>query len=243
MEKTIYDMVPGVPDITPPLYWSRSSSVNKNLARIELNMDTAYRKLRAPDGTNPYTFDEAAVLVPDPFHRNALSADVEAAGWERFNEAEDLVYASPFGTRYFVAYRFFRHPERPYRLEVMMPTYGSDGRAGFSPLHTALWQPNGWPVRRLVVEEAYPVPHLSFKVPDRAAYSVAVDHLHGRGYLHTMTCHSTYGTFGYYASNEPTRQIYVKPRVNTRDAVAECGQPDCQHAPDGGNHPMVGGGA
>jgi hypothetical protein len=215
----IYDEKEGVPFITPPLYWSRAASVPRNLARIQQHIADMYRKTATPEGEQPYLIDEAAIMVPDPFQRSALTAQLEAAGWEQFNEAEDLVYTNPFGTRYFVAYRFFRHPEWPFRLEVMMPSMGSDGRGGFSPLHTALWQPDGWPLRRLQVEEAYPIPHLSFKVPDLKSFSVAVQYLKDKAFLHAMTCQSTYGAFGYYISNETYRQVYLKPRVNTRDAV------------------------
>jgi hypothetical protein len=239
-----------VPRISQPVWWDTTLPVARNLGRIEMWM--GYYRDRVPAGT---VFDEAAILVPDPLHQERLGYYLHAAGWEKFNVSEDLVFTNPFGTRYFVEYSFYRHPAYPYRLEVMMMGAGSeDGVRGFSPLHSALWTPNGHPNEPRQDITRYPVPHISYK-PKRKykadpelgqeydkqtwgqAYSQAIQYLKDKACIHAMTCQSTYGRFGYYLGNDVGRQIYVKPRVNIRD---ECGQPaPCGHAPDGGNHPVV----
>jgi hypothetical protein len=178
--------------------------------------------------------------------------------WDYFNAAADTVFTTPFCTRYGVRYRFYRHPQFAYRLEVMTL------REGFSPLHEALWVAHSGDKR---TDRRFPMPHLSYK-PERTAkeaggveletlrrsYGRAVQHLEDNACIHVQSCQSTYGQFGYFIGNDTARQIYIKPRVNLRDAVmhsmctvdsndgclAECGQlAPCGHAPGGVNHPKV----
>jgi hypothetical protein len=224
----IHELSDVVPRMIQPVRFDISTTMARNLSRIEQWM--GYYQDRVPDGT---VFDEAAIMVPDPFHLMRLDAYLREGGWEKFNSAEDLVYTNPFGTRYFVEYHFYQSVLGKYRLEVMMMGAGwEDGNRGFSPLHTALWTPNGTPNEPRSDITAYPVPHISYKPERRTwttdggstamqkpgqAYSQAIQYLKDKACIHAMSCQSTYGRFGYYIGNDVGRQIYVKPRVNLRD--------------------------
>jgi hypothetical protein len=199
-------------------------SVEDNLAYIEGWIDHYEDKL--PTGT---FFDEVAILVPTLYHRTKLINElcrVETGGWQVFNEARDIVVTSPFSTRYFVKYLFLKHPEMPYRLEIMMMDHGvADTRTGFSPLHASLWPDGKAPETAGLTR--FPIPHLSFKPVQRGyetgqqslqgAYVEALDWLRGKAFIHAQTCHSSYGAFSYWIHQDEHRQIYVKPRINTRD--------------------------
>lgn len=209
-----------VPTITHPVYWDTELPVVTNLHVIDRWI--GYYASYLPEGDK---IDEAAILVPSLFHRTALALELGRNGWVTFNQARDLVFTSPFGTRYFVKYLFLKNPSRPYRLEIMLMDAGEgDDQPGFSPLHAALWQPNG---EAHVSSGAtkFPIPHLSFK-PTRLpagesagrSYSRAVQYLKDGACIHVQTGQSTYGRFGYYLHQDAQRQIYIKPRVNTRDA-------------------------
>lgn len=210
---------PGVPTTREPLWWDTAVPVGDNLAVIDFEI-TKYQKYIPVGGG---TIDEAAIMVGGYSAAHRLIAELNSAGWHHFNTAADLVYTNPFGTRYFVNYEFLQHRKWQYRLEVMFMGEGRiDGNPGFSPLHQALWHPNGVPG---MAPLQYPIPHLSYKPPlnagydqARAAYSRAVAGLQANGLIHAQTCQSTYGTFGYYLPQDATRQLYLKPRVNTRDA-------------------------
>jgi hypothetical protein len=229
---TINGMADGVPQAMRPLYWDVHLSTATNLNVLEGSM--AANLDRLPKGCK---FDEVAIMVPGPWHlerlRNLLGGP---SGWVEFNEAEDLVFTNPFGTRYRVHYHFFQHPNRSYRLEVMYPSYeGIDGEAGFSPLHQALWEHGR--MENTSGLTRYPIPHLSFKPQRRdlgvhrdgmtageermqtwgQAYGQAVQHLKDQGFIHAQTCQSTYGRFGYFLHQDAQRQLYIKPRINTRD--------------------------
>jgi len=212
------DMVENVPAFRRPVVFNTEADMTANTLAISTWI--AHYQNRLPKDA---FIDEAAILVPDPWHRGELSIYLEANGWTAFNEDRDVVSTSPFGTRYCVDYRFFSHPDYGYRLEVMMLSSDAAGIMGFSPLHQALWQPSGQSWNGLPVSR-YPIPHLSFKAvkvqPEqtlRGAYSSAVQHMHDVACLHTMTCQSQYGVFGYFLGNDTMRQIYLKPRVNLRD--------------------------
>lgn len=208
---------------TPPVFWNLRRTVQDNVSRVTNWM--AHYAGRLPEGA---AIDEASVLAPRYRETLQLAAQLQRDGWYRFNAAEDLVFTNPFGTRYRVAYEFFRHPNLSWRLEVMSLGQDANGQRGFSPLHEAL-------LSRAGVSE-WPMPHLSFKVPvdetldkhlegeplvslRRRAYCRAVDHLKAKACIHAMTCQSTYGVFGYFLGNETQAQIYLKPRANLRDLV------------------------
>lgn len=103
-----------------------------------------------------------------------------------------------------------------------MMSHTQDGYQGFSPLHAALW-PEGRPNP---TAEAFPIPHLSFKphsvVFDKfgkqKAGNMALKWVQDKGFLLAQGCQSTYGAFWYLLHQDATRQLYVKPRINLRDA-------------------------
>jgi hypothetical protein len=215
-----------IPPIMQPVAWDTTFGISTNIDVLDVWIEEYSRLL-----THDAAIDEAAVMVPSHWHAGQFIDKLTGSGWEHFNSADDLVYTNPFGTRYFVHYDFLRSPEIPWRLEVMTMGEGRlDGARGFSPLHQALWTPDGI-TRETVGGYRYPVPHLSFKAPRRTilgtaepklqtpqqAYSKAVERLQARGCIHAQTCQSTYGTFGYYLPGDATRQLYIKPRVNLRD--------------------------
>lgn len=229
----IRDMKLDIPMPSRPVYWNTDLDVDVNLAVLGRYISTYTEKLPLGEG-----FDEAAVLLPNPYLRRLFVDKLVAAGWEYFNQSEDVVYTNPFGTRYCVSYQFLRKAGVPYRIEAMVLETDELGDPGFSPLHRALWQTNGDPTSNNML----PVPHLSFKPTPRVlripaqvaaeagrpgstrtvqtlgqAYSSAVAHLQEQACIHAQTCQSSYGRFGYFLPNDATRQLYIKPRINTRD--------------------------
>lgn len=218
---------PNVPDAAYPVWWDMAKHTAENVKEMERWI--AYYSEHMPPDT---VVDEVAVLIGPTLIRRVRHILV-TEGWKEFNNAEDVVYTNPFGTRYSVEYNFFRHPAVPWRLEVMRL------QGGFSPLHEALMAVE-WPLGK------FPVPHLSFKPvrrkvalpalvyaeagrPNpgpqlqtwRQAYSGAVQYIRDRAGIHAQTCQSTYGAFGYFLGNDCARQIYLKPRINLRDEGGE----------------------
>lgn len=206
------DMIhPNVPGEHLPLWWDLDLGTEANVSEMDRWID--YYDKFIPPGVE---VDEVSLLTEDPTY---VAGKLSETGWSCFNSASDVVFTNPFGTRYAVNYDFYRRPDVPWRLEVMQIT------GGFSPLHAALeWYTDP----RLLA-----VPHLSFK-PERCAvasgsaeletlgrsYSRAVQHLKDNAAIPAQTCQSTYGVFGYYLGNDATRQVYLKPRINTRDEDA-----------------------
>lgn len=214
---------PGVPYPHDPLLWDRRLTVAANVNTIERYLgDYAYL---IPAGC---TFDEAAIMVPTPNAREALLLELAAGGWQVFNSASDLVYTNPMSTRYVVEYTFLQCEGKPYRLEVMLLGQRThDGHSGFSPLHQALWRPDGQTPTYDDWAEL-PIPHLSFKAPaglvgsvgPRKAIRQMLDKMTapGGGFIIAQACQSTYGEFWYTTHVDSRRQVYIKPRANVRDA-------------------------
>lgn len=212
----LYDKTEGVPGVRRPVYWDTALRVQENLLGIEAWIKHYEDKL-----PKHCYIDEAAILAADPWKRGKITAQLREEGWDKFNEAQDLVATNPFGTRYCVEYHFFQHPDKVYRLELMMLTEDNVGLHGFSPLHQALlWSiPPGLYESK---ETKSAIPHLSFKMAGDSTvkgYTRAVQHLKDQACIHAMTCQSTYGAFGYFIGNDTMRQIYLKPRVNLRDEL------------------------
>jgi hypothetical protein len=202
---------PNVPYPLDPVHWDRRLGVAANISVIEGYMRQYSQYL--PEGV---AFDEAAIMVNHERVQIDLAGELLRSGWEQFNHAADLVYTNPLSTRYAVEYTFFQHPNKPYRLEVMLlgqPT--ADGRTGFSPLHQALWFEGNTPPWASQAE--LPIPHLSYKPPMRMTGARAVDLLTDQGFIIAQACQSTYGRFWYMAKNDARRKLYIKPRVNLRD--------------------------
>lgn len=203
---------PNVPTERAPLWWNLDAPHQSNLDRMDRWI--AHYDYALPLG---HSIDEVAVQTMDP---GRMSDYLNRNEWEQFNDARDVVYTNPFGTRYSVSYRFFRHSAVRYRMEVMTMN------DGFSPLHQSLWEQT----TRMRGDnlDLLPVPHLSFKpnflspitegpLPARRQYGKVVNHLVSKACLLAQACQSTYGVFGYFIGNETARQVYLKPRVNLRD--------------------------
>lgn len=140
---------------------------------------------------------------------------VREPGFEYFNSSKAEVQTLPFHTAYNVMYHFVRTPFE-YRLEIMHPLYQESGRGGFSPLHAAMWRPNGAPQGDNA--RAYPIVHMSYKVPDVAAYEQEVLWMQNVHAMAGMYCRSDYGHFSYWLPPHAENLVWLKPRVNTRDA-------------------------
>jgi hypothetical protein len=207
----------GVPLMAEPVWWDLRLPLNANLRTVQSCVDKYSRLL--PSGC---FIDEAAVLLPPKeFFLERIRLSLEAGGWREFNRATDLVFANPFGTRYGVRYTFFRHPDYAWRLEVMQMARPYDGNWGFSPLHQALWFPNG-ETPSWAEHSQFPLPHLSFKpVPSgeggRKDGIRAMQYVRDQGAVIAQACQSSYGVFWYLLPTDAYRQLYVKPRVNLRD--------------------------
>ncbi len=215
---SLYDVKPGVPVAVEPVWWDTRLPLSANIGTVE-----RYIGLYSPFLPEGAFIDEASIMVPGQYGMEAVREQLMAGGWRGFNQATDLVFTNPMGTRYIVHYAFFQHPGFPWRIEVMWQGRGTrDQNTGFSPLHQALWYPNGrkpnfenWP--------ELPIPHLSFK-PVRTTEPVNVDgtralrHVLEQGFVLAQACQSTYGHFWYCLNVNAARQIYLKPRVNVRDA-------------------------
>jgi hypothetical protein len=205
-----------IPPAMTPFYWE-VASVNESCTNIhqQIQKYSQWLPIRCK-------IDEASVLVPAIADALDLADQLKACGWDQFNEAKDLVYTNPFGTHYRVNYWFFESPNWNWRLEVMHLPAGQ----GFSPLHQSLWKGGTRPSSDGMARR-FPMPHLSFKadgvggMPIQRAYSYACDVLQRHGLIHAQTCQSTYGAFGYYLPNDTRKQLYLKPRINLRDAVVE----------------------
>jgi hypothetical protein len=132
-----------------------------------------------------------------------LTEVVQREGVALVNAARDVVQVSPLPARYGVQYWFLTsgHPE--WRVEAML----TDGN---SPLHYALSQ-GAHPGSMTVV-------HGSFKCPNEEEYATARVALRKAGWEEAQRCDSQYGRFSYWLDPDGPREVYLKPRVNLRDA-------------------------
>lgn len=158
------------------------------------------------------SFDEVALLTHGDDHWHDAKKLLRKEEWENFNNAQDTVHTEPFGLSYRVRYAFFRHPEVRWRVELMQAHNG--GMRGYSPLHVAL--ATQYDFERGHSESMLPVVHLSYKVLTEGDFEREEERLTMRNYLHGQSCRSTYGRFSYW--RQGITGLYVKPRVNLRDA-------------------------
>lgn len=218
--RSVTQLVRGVPSAGEPLYWDNRLSHLANIHTVEKYLRDNAEHL--PFGC---TFDEVAIMAPNPAARDLLVKELVLAGWKVFNQAKDLVYTNPLGTRYVVGYTFLSHSGKPYRMEVMLLGQpAQDGTVGFSPLHQSLWQPDGraptW-----ADHAEMPIPHLSFKptaklvrtIGARRAVRRVLDTMTKEGFIIAQACQSTYGEFWYLKHVDQPRALYLKPRINQRD--------------------------
>lgn len=156
--------------------------------------------------------------MPNGGHASALIETlVRKPGFEYFNNADGHVYTHPFSTTYDVRYHFVTTP-RGYRLEVMHLAKQAGG-SGYSPLHAAMWRPDGAPPSGSE-PNIYPIVHLSYKVSGAANYQDELDWLDGKQRASCgMRCRSEYGLFSYWLPWSATALVWLKPRANTRDGA------------------------
>lgn len=155
-------------------------------------------------GVTTADIDEIALLFPEPEAATTwIMSAVCDEDVHHFNAAYDTVKTLPIASQYHVRYDFLSLRERAYRVEAMHLTgYGT------SPLHAALLQPT-W--------RTGPIPvHLSFKCHTREEYDHALNRLGLNDFVLAQACDSTYGIFSYW--KHEAFDLYIKPRVNTRDA-------------------------
>jgi hypothetical protein len=168
----------------------------------------AQEELRGMFGAEA-VIDEMALMFRDPdVLRSWVDAAVRIPGVTLFNTAHDSVGTQPIPGRYSVHYWFLSVPEvyGPWRVEAMFAHPGS-------PLHDSL--------RRQGRGEELLMVHASFKCPDEEAYGVATNTLARNGYEPVQKCESTYGRFSYWRHEDAVRGVFLKPRVNLRDAEAD----------------------
>lgn len=122
-----------------------------------------------------------------------------------FNVATDHVHTGPHSTHYDVAYRFVQNGLYDWRVEMMSLT------SGFSPLHEAFMN------KTAGFDEGEPV-HLSWKCNSEEGYQDTIDYLHhSDDYVFAQSCRSEYGLFSYWRPMGTDLDVFLKPRVNTRD--------------------------
>lgn len=152
--------------------------------------------------------DELAVMFKD---EEALLEFVRAAvrnvGYDLFNTAHDVVETWPIRSVYRVNYWFMTTPHG-YRLELMTASPGS-------PLHDSI-------ALRMGQNSAAAV-HASFKVDNEVDYAIVNGTLLNEGYEMAQRCQSSYGRFAYWTrtGREEGVELYLKPRLNTRDDPQE----------------------
>lgn len=193
-----------------PVLWHNEDPWEANLSELDVMYDEANSAVSTLHGTSfqPYV-DELAILMPNHEMVMEFVTDAVQHGWVYFNNSVDVVAAEPFGTTYEVQYHFLRHNDKPWRLEVMRKT------GGISPLHDTL--------SRMALS-GFPVVHASFKEQTAEDYAVAQAILNEGGYTLAQECVSTYGRFGYWRRLASPQAFYLKPRINTRDAVRGYGK-------------------
>jgi hypothetical protein len=175
--------------------------------------------------------DEVALMFSN--EREAwkfIERAVQVPGVKLFNVATDNVETYPIRSRYGVEY-YFLETTWGYRVECMVL------RGGFSPIHGGIRETDFDVVGNRLDAG---VVHYSFKCNDEAEYEAACQAMEIGEWTRAMTCHSTYGTFSYWLTDEETDrrllakgidwcladmgktlEAYIKPRVNLRDKVSD----------------------
>lgn len=181
-------------------------NIDEVFANITKRHGLADQEVRAHFGA-AYSVDEMALYFAEEHALFSFMAKAVQRGWLVFNQSEDVVETSPIRSNYAVVYWFLRHPELPYRLELMMV---SDG---FSPYHGG--------VERMCEDHglATVLVHASFKVNDEQEYAAVGVALRNGGYELMQHCSSTYGRFSYYVDNESAEIPAIKPRQNLREGT------------------------
>lgn len=157
-------------------------------------------------GITDRSIDEIALLFPNEAASNHWIMDaILVDGVEHFNASWDRVRTQPFENEYRVRYDFLRFEGYDFRVEAMRLPYEE-----VSPLHA--------PLRQESERHDMPVPvHLSFKCHSEEEFNDVAERLsaHDDFWL-AQACTSDYGVFTYW--RHPDCDLYIKPRMNQRDA-------------------------
>lgn len=194
-------------DRTPAAWEGRTQSWNNVLCKAEIYLKESLGLTAV--------FDEVAMAFWDQDQEYAFIESAVRNGYTLFNAADDTVNTAPIRSQYDVHYSFLQAPGLPWRIEAMRITDGC------SPLHTALY----WNAHKDVPQRAPFVVHASWKCADEQEYQNTAARLCESPWLDlSQRCQSTYGTFSYWlpvgeAFNEIGARVYLKPRVNMRDAL------------------------
>lgn len=180
----------------------------EEIGRLFVSMNekraAAQEAVRAVLGGNT-VIDEMALM----FHEYTslfrfLTQAVQRPGVELFNHAQDMVDTSPIMARYTAQYWFLHSGMGAWRIEALL-------QDGASPLHRSL-QVDAEVGGMIIV-------HASFKCADEMEYGTARHTLRGAGWEELQRCDSAYGRFSYWTNpDERYYGVYLKPRVNLRDA-------------------------
>jgi hypothetical protein len=182
-----------------PGWLPRIQKANEYLAKLSRDM-----------GRHPqFRIDEIALMFQHP---QALWTFVEKAVAEpevvMFNTSDDNVVTGPIESKYNVSYWFLNVRDQGFRVECMHINYG------FSPVHMA-------EIYRMQNDRDMPVAfHLSFKCNDMKEYLEVMRQMEVDELDLVQSCTSDYGSFSYFNAREQGVGLYLKPRVNVRDAIA-----------------------
>lgn len=175
-----------------PLYVQQVRRAVHTQSVIQFRFDT--------DLLLPYKIDEVSLLW------STLAQLRDFASWANDNGADvfnahvvDHMHRLDQPGDFDVSFEFLRVPPHPWRIEAMC------AGNGHSPLHT----------RQLQQFSPGCVMHASFKCEDRDAYKAAGEALAGAGLAPAAAYQNGYGLFSYWG---PIGNVWVKPRVNLRDA-------------------------
>lgn len=174
--------------------------------------------------------DEVALMFSSEMQAwKFIQHAVQVPGVKLFNVAHDNVQTYPIRSKYGVEY-YFLETTWGYRVECMVLL------GGHSPLHGGVKQTHFDVVGNQLDAG---VVHYSFRCDNEAEYEQACKAMEVAEWHRAMTCHSTYGTFSYWLTDEETDrrllakgidwclaqegktlEAYIKPRVNLRDSVS-----------------------
>lgn len=197
-----------------PNFWHSDIAHDQNVQTLDNAWEAANVALHAVhrQAGTPYDtgnlINELAILTPNHDCAMRVIESMVGQNGTYFNNSLDFVETQPFGTEYRVKYHFVQLFGSAYRVEIMHLI------GGHSPLHTVLAAATG--------EHTFPIVHASWKPPAGEAtedYFDECKRLRVGGYNEVQACESSYGQFGYWRPRGvQEHNIYLKPRVNSRDA-------------------------
>jgi hypothetical protein len=180
--------------ITEKLYADRMKKAVHVQSLVQFRFDT--------DLVLPYQIDEVSILWRTVTQLYDFASFARESGCDVFNaRVHDHMHRLDLKEGFDVSFEFLRIPPHEWRVEAMAC---GQGRA---PLHQY----------QLNKMDNGCIMHASFKVPDKEAYKKAFDELKEAGLVFGAQYHNSYGAFSYWSG---LGNVWVKPRVNLRDAPA-----------------------